>query len=139
MDVESWTMDTDDGNVNGDGERVGCWLTWRSMRAHVREAAAQLILQIGWQMAPFESDQIKGPKGRTQTGHRQRNEEEGDDDDDDDDLKSRVQAVEEGSDEVSHMSQILARAQSDDAIPVWFIAQPACPPIRSCITHLIVF
>ena len=39
-------------------------------------------------------------------------------DDDDDDLKSRVQAVEEGSDEVSHMSQILARAQSDDAIPV---------------------
>ena len=43
--------------------------------------------------------------------------EEGDDDDDDD-LKSRVQAVEEGSDEVSHMSQILARAQSDDAIPV---------------------
>ena len=47
MDVESWTMDTDDGNVNGDGERVGCWVTWRSMRAHVREAAAQLILQIG--------------------------------------------------------------------------------------------
>ena len=69
-------------------------------------------------MAPFKSDQTKGPKGRTQTGHRQRNEEEGDDDDDDDDLKSRVQAVEEGSDEVSHMSQILARAQSDDAIPV---------------------
>ena len=68
-------------------------------------------------MAPFESDQTKGPKGRTDTDGTS-TKEEGDDDDDDDDLKSRVQAVEEGSDEVSHMSQILARAQSDDAIPV---------------------
>ena len=67
-------------------------------------------------MAPFESDQTKGPKGRTDADGTSTKEEG--DDDDDDDLKSRVQAVEEGSDEVSHMSQILARAQSDDAIPV---------------------
>ena len=45
------------------------------------------------------NQRTEGTDGR----RRDIDKEEGDDDDDDDDLKSRVQAVEEGSDEVSHM------------------------------------